>query len=78
MKIILDSHLKAELIDPIIQLISTLDNPNEQTFTPTIRFVSGENQIGHTMPSQPYVKGTWTDEDVATAIEKYIDEIKLD
>ena len=77
MKIILSTHLEIELVDPAVEIISTLDDPINQTFTPTILFVCGENKIGHTIPASAYIKGTWTDEDVENAIQEYIKSISV-
>ena len=79
MKIELDSHKGVIMINPIVELISTLDNPIKETFTPSLVFIDGDRiRIGHDLPPQPYVKGTWTDEDVQNAINKYLQSIDLE
>lgn len=72
----IDSH-NIELSDFTHEIHSTLDNPNDQTFTPSIVFISGTTRIFNTLPSQPYVNGTWTDEDVNTAINEHIKSIEI-
>lgn len=81
MKIQVKTHAGLILIDPNIEIHSTLDDPNAETFTPSIILVDSVNpeiRIGHVLPPQPYVNGTWTDKDVEQTIAKYIDEIKID
>jgi len=72
----LESH-NVELSDFTYEVHSTLDNPNDQTFTATIVFVSGNNRIAATIPSATYVNGTWTDEDVENAVQEYIKSIEV-
>lgn len=79
MTIELESHKGVKMVNPTVELISTLDNPIKETFTPELVFVDGDRiRISHTMPPQPYVKGTWTDEDVDNAINKYLQSIDLE
>ena len=79
MRIELDTHKGVILENPTIELMGTYDDPINETFTPTIRLTDGENvKPWHDLPPQPYVKGTWTDEDVQNAIDKYLNEIDLD
>ena len=67
------------MVDPIVELIGTFDDPINETFTPSVVFVDGDRiRISHTMPPQLYVKGSWADEDVQNAIDKYLNEIDLD
>ena len=72
----LESH-DIELEDFTYEVHSTLDNPNDETFTVTVVFVSVSTRIANTLPSAPYVKGTWTDEDVENAIQNYIKSIEV-
>lgn len=72
----LESH-NVELSDFTYEVHSTLDNPNDETFTVTVIFVSGSTRIANTIPPAPYVKGTWTDEEVENAISEYIKSIEV-
>lgn len=72
----LESH-NVELDDFSYEVHSTLDNPNDETFTVTVVFISGSNKIANTLPPQPYVNGTWTDQDVENAIQEYIKSIEV-
>ena len=72
----IESH-NVELDDFTYEVHSTLDNPNDETFTVTVVFVSGKNRIASTIPSAPYVNGTWTDQDVENAIQNYIKSIEV-
>jgi hypothetical protein len=72
----INSH-DIELQDFTYEVHSTLDNPNDETFTVTVVFVSGSTRIANTIPSYPYVNGTWTDEDVENAIQNYIKSISV-
>jgi hypothetical protein len=68
------------LEDPIVELDYTVDNPKNETFMPVIVLVDKINpaiRIGHELPPQPYVEGTWTDEDVENAIQEYIKSISV-
>ena len=77
MKFELESHIGVTLVDPEIKLRGTFDDPTNETFTPSILFVSPNINIAHTLPAQPYVDGTWTDEDVQTSIDNYLNEIQI-
>lgn len=72
----LESH-NVELDDFTYEVHSTLDNPNGETFTPTVIFISGKTRIANTLPPQPYVNGTWTDQDVENAVQEYIKSIEV-
>lgn len=72
----LDSHY-VELEDFTWEVHSTLDNPKDETFTPTVVFVSGKTRIANQLPPQPYVNGTWSDKDVNDAVENYIQLITV-
>jgi len=79
MRIELKSHKGVIMIDPTVELQTTLDNPINETFTPSVVFIDGDRiRIAHDLSAQPYVNGTWTDEDVQSAIDKYLDSIDLD
>ena len=72
----IESH-NVELDDFTYEVHSTLDNPNDETFTVTVVFVSGSTRIANTIPASAYKKGTWTDEDVENAIQNYIKSIEV-
>lgn len=72
----IESH-NVELDDFTYEVHSTLDNPNDETFTVTVVFVSGSTRIANALPSAPYVNGTWTDQDVENAIQEYIKSISV-
>lgn len=72
----IESH-NVELDDFTYEVNSTLDNPNDETFTVTVVFVSGSTRIANTLPSASYVNGTWTDQDVENAIQNYIKSISV-
>lgn len=72
----LESH-NVELNDFTYEVHSTLDNPNNETFTVTVVFISGSTRIANTIPPAPYVNGTWTDADVESAISEYIKSIEV-
>lgn len=71
----IESH-NVEMEDFTFEVLSTIDHPKNETFTPSVLFVSGKTKVVVTLPPQPYVNGSWTDTDVEQAIAKYIDEIK--
>lgn len=76
MEIELDSHPGVVMIDPTIEIVGTYDDPINETFTPRIIFHAGKNvNIGHDLPPQLYVNGTWTDADVENALTNYIRSI---
>lgn len=77
MKFELESHKGVTLVDPEIKLIGTFDNPEKETFRPTIIFMAENINIAYDMPEQPYVKGTWTDEDVKNAIDQHLKIIEI-
>lgn len=81
MRIILPTHLDVELIDPEYTW-TCLDDPQSETFTPTINFAATHNGVNFTIPHaltpQPYVNGTWGDAEVDKAVEDYLNEINLE
>lgn len=67
------THPGVLIADPEVTVASTLDLPAERQFVPAILFRVGENIcIHHDLPPQPYVNGTWTDEDVAAAVSAHL------
>ena len=72
----IESH-NVEFSDYTLEVISTIDNPIDRTFTPTVVFISGEVRIANQLPPQPYVNGTWTDEDVTESVENYLKTIEI-
>lgn len=80
MKIEVSTHNEV-LIDPIIELERTIDNPKNKTFQPVIILVDSENprrRFGQFLPEQPYINDTWTDEDVQNAIDTHIRSIIIE
>lgn len=81
MRIELESHPGVVLKDPFVELKTTIDDEINQTFTPNIVFTDSVNpliKIGHSLPAQPYVNGSWESEDVKKSIEDYIKLISKD
>lgn len=81
MKIELESHPGVVLLDPFVELLTTTDDEKNETFTPAIILIDSVNsniRIGHVLPPQPYVNGTWESEDVGLAISNYIKEISTE
>lgn len=79
MKIEVTTHNEI-LTDPIIELERTIDDAKKETFMPLIIIIDRDNlerRFGQYLPAQPYVNGTWTDEDVENAIANYIDQITI-
>ena len=72
----INSH-DIELQDFTYEVHSTLDNPNDETFTVTVVFFFFFTRIANTIPASAYIKGTWTDEDVENAIQEYIKSISV-
>lgn len=67
------SHPGVLIVDPTVVVVSTIDRPLQQQFQPAIEFVRGERvRIHHDLPPQPYVAGTWTDEDVEQAVAAHL------
>ena len=79
MKIEITTHNEI-LIDPIVELEKTIDNPKNKTFQPVIILIDKDNSLrrfGQFLPEQPYINGTWIDEDVENAINQYLNEIQI-
>jgi len=77
MKYTVNTHQGVVIDNPTIEIVGTFDNPINETFTTSIIFVFGESRIFHEMPPQPYVNGTWNDEDVDKAIEKHLKSLEI-
>jgi len=77
MKYTVNTHEGVVIDNPTIEIVGTFDDPINETFKPSIIFVFGENRIYHELPSQPYVNGTWNDEDVENAIENHLKTLEL-
>lgn len=80
MKIEIATHNEI-LIDPIIELDKTIDNPKNKTFQPVVILIDSENtrrRFGQFLPEQPYINDTWTDEDVQNAIDNYIQSMIIE
>lgn len=80
MKIEISTHNEI-LVNPIIELDRTVDNPKNQTFTPVIIIIDANDQrrrFGQFLPEQPYINGTWTDDDVENAISQHLKQISFE
>jgi len=79
MKITLPTHPEITLTDPEYTW-TCIDDPQAQTFTPAIHFEVENEGVQFTavvpLSPQPYVDGTWYDEDVENAIQDYLLTIK--
>jgi hypothetical protein len=80
MKYTLSTHPEITVTDPAIEVVSVLDLPQNQTFTPMIKFTDEAltYSIAHELPAQQYVNGTWDDVDVMAAVESYLKTIARD
>lgn len=72
MRIILESHPGLVLVDPTVEILRTIDDDVNDTFTPQLLFIHGESRIFHEMPPQPYVDGSWTNDDRDEAVSAYV------
>ena len=75
MKFTIPTHQDRTFTDPSITVIETVDNPIAETFTPRVIISDSTGEYSHTLPAQPYVKGTWTDEDVDSAVTNYFNSL---
>lgn len=65
-----------EITSYTYEVVGTYDDLINKKFQPTIILINNDGQkYPLTLPYFPYVKGTWTDEDVEKAITKYLFEI---
>jgi hypothetical protein len=80
MKYTLSTHPEITVTDPSVEVVSVLDLPQAQTFTPLIALKDEAMtySIAHELPAQPYVNGTWDDVDVMAAVDKYLKTIARD
>jgi len=76
MKFTIETHLDREFKDPEITVIQTVDKPKETVFIPSVHIKDATGTYHHDLPPQNYVNGTWTDDDVRDAVERYF--ISLD
>lgn len=68
------------LEDPIVEIDKTIDNPKNLTFTPCIVLIDSNDQkrrFAQYLPEQPYVNGSWTDQDVQQSVENYLKTIEI-
>lgn len=79
MKITLTETHDVTLNDPIVEITEgTIDNHIRETFQPRIVFIDKEDntkRYAQILPEQPYVNGTWTDEDVEASVGEYLKSI---
>jgi hypothetical protein len=79
MKIEVTTHNEI-LEDPIVELDKTIDMPKNETFIPCIVLVDKDDsrrRFAQYLPEQPYINGTWTDEDVQIAVDNYLKAIEI-
>jgi len=78
MKYTVNTHEGVVIDNSTIEIVGTFDDPINETFKPSIVFVFGESRIYHELPPQPYVNGTWNDEDVKLAIENHLKTLEIE
>lgn len=70
-----DTHPGVTIVNPEIELVTTVDIARDEVFQPTVIIHAENIKIYHVLPLQPYVNGTWEDEDVQAAIINYFTEL---
>ena len=70
-----DTHPGVTIINPEIEVIQTIDKPQDKVFIPCVIIHAENIKIYHILPPQPYVNGTWEDEDVQVSIINYFTEL---
>ena len=65
------------IVEPTVEVISTIDWPQDESFQPAIILRTAYCEIYHELPAQPYVNGTWSDEDVYNAIAAHLETIHV-
>ena len=78
MKFTIETHQDRIFQDPQIEVVETVDDPRNKTFTPRVHITDSTGVYSHTLPAQPYVNGTWDDTEVMLAIETYFNGKNLD
>ena len=71
----LDTHPGLIITDPQITVVETTDFPLEGMFQPRVLLEGDNYKISHTLPKQPYVNGTWTDNTVNNAVTNYLNSL---
>jgi hypothetical protein len=66
-----ETHPGVTIVNPDIELVTTVDVSRWETFQPTVIIHAENIKIYHVLPPQPYVNGTWEDDDVNNAITTY-------
>lgn len=80
MKVYIATHDET-LIDPIVELDKTIDYSSRKVFVPVVILIDRENErrrFGQFLPEQPYVNDSWTDEDVQSAVDNYIQSMIIE
>jgi len=70
-----DTHPGVTIINPEIEVIQTIDKPQDKVFIPCVIIHAPNIKIYHILSPQPYVNGTWEDEDVQVSIINYFTEL---
>lgn len=71
----IETHADRTFTDPTITVIETVDRPLDSTFIPRVIISDSTGDYSHTLPPQPYVDGTWTDDDVSNSVNQYFESI---
>jgi len=71
----IETHTDRTFTNPSIQVVETVDHPLAETFTPRVIISDSTGEYSHTLPPQPYVNGTWTDEDVEASVTNYFNSL---
>lgn len=66
-----DTHPGVTIVNPEIEVIQTIDKPQDKVFIPHVIIHAPNINIYHILPPQPYVNGTWEDENVISAVTIY-------
>lgn len=78
---ITETHKGVIIENPTYEILpETVDNHIKETFSPAIIVGSEKSNniaIYHRLPPQPYVNGTWGDEDVVNAVENHLKTLEI-
>lgn len=70
-----DTHPGVTIVNPEIEIVQTIDKAQDKVFIPCVIIHAPNIKIYHILPPQPYVNGTWEDEDVQAAIINYFNQL---
>jgi hypothetical protein len=71
----IETHADRTFTDPTITVVETVDKPLDETFIPRVIISDSTGEYSHTLPPQPYVNGTWIDEDVEASVTNYFNSL---